>query len=97
LLKRLPVGAIKIDRSFVMELPDDAGAATIVRSTVELGHGLGLTVIAEGVEHEAAWDHLVACDCDQIQGYAISRPVPAPQLEAWLGSCRPAAPLAAAA
>jgi len=76
-LKRLPVDAIKIDKSFVMEMAVDASDAAIVRSTIDLAHNLGLRVVAEGVESEDAWRQLEALGCDFAQGYYLSRPLPA--------------------
>lgn len=61
----------------------DPGNALIVRSVVELGHNLGLTTVAEGVEDEATYDSLSAMGCDVAQGYYVCRPMPAGQLEAW--------------
>lgn len=83
-LKRLPVDEIKIDRSFVMNMSEDADDATIVRSTIDLGRNLGLDVVAEGVESRAAWDQLSALGCTVAQGYFLSPPVPAAELGAWL-------------
>jgi diguanylate cyclase (GGDEF)-like protein len=80
-LRRLPVQTIKIDRSFVMGMCDDESDATIVRSTVDLAHNLGLNVVAEGVESREIWDALRALGCSLAQGYFISRPVPADELE----------------
>ncbi len=73
-LKRLPVDVLKIDRSFVTNMTDDADDATIVRSTIDLGHNLGLRVVAEGVETEETRLRLAALGCDTIQGYLIGRP-----------------------
>jgi EAL domain-containing protein (putative c-di-GMP-specific phosphodiesterase class I) len=75
-LKRLPVDAIKIDKSFVIDMAVDASDAAIVRSTIDLAHNLGLRVVAEGVESEDAWRHLEALGCDFAQGYYLSRPLP---------------------
>jgi diguanylate cyclase (GGDEF)-like protein/PAS domain S-box-containing protein len=83
-LKRLPVSEIKVDRSFVMNMDEDVDDATIVRSTIDLGRNLGLDVVAEGVESEQVWDRLKALGCTTAQGYYLSRPVPAPELRAWL-------------
>jgi diguanylate cyclase (GGDEF)-like protein len=83
-LKRLPVGEIKIDRSFVMNMHKDPNDAVIVRSTIDLGRNLGLTVVAEGIETEEAWRTLALLGCDQGQGFYLSRPVPADELEQWL-------------
>jgi diguanylate cyclase (GGDEF)-like protein len=79
-LKRLPVQTIKIDRSFVMGMCEDASDATIVSSTIDLGRNLGLNVVAEGVESQEAWNALLAKGCLLAQGYFISRPVPAEEL-----------------
>lgn len=76
-LKKLPVHELKIDKSFVMEMDTHKDDAVIVHSTIELAHNLGLRVIAEGVENEQVMAMLAAEGCDQIQGYFISRPVPA--------------------
>ncbi|WP_129776401.1 putative bifunctional diguanylate cyclase/phosphodiesterase [Peristeroidobacter soli] len=80
---RLPVDELKIDRSFVKQMSDST-TATIVRSTIELGHSLGLKVVAEGVEDEADLRTLRVYGCDQAQGYLMSRPLPAKELEEWL-------------
>jgi EAL domain-containing protein (putative c-di-GMP-specific phosphodiesterase class I) len=86
-LKRLPVDEIKIDKSFVLGMVNDENDATIVRSTIDLGHNLGLKVVAEGVEDQATWDLLTAWGCDLAQGYFLSRPLPAPDFVAWLHAC----------
>ena len=83
-LARLPVDEVKIDQSFVMGMSTDEGNAVIVRSTIDLARGLGLRVVAEGVEDEAAWDALSVLDCGIAQGYLLSRPVPADRLTAWI-------------
>jgi len=83
-LKRLPVGAMKIDKSFVLDMAVNADDATIVRSIVDLGHNLGLKVVAEGVENQATWDLLAAFGCDYVQGYYLSYPLPAAALVRWL-------------
>ncbi len=85
-LQRLPIDEIKVDRSFVMQLASVAGDAVIVRSTVDLAHNLGMTVVAEGVEDEASRDMLIEYGCDGAQGYLFSRPCPADELTAWLVS-----------
>jgi diguanylate cyclase (GGDEF)-like protein/PAS domain S-box-containing protein len=89
-LRQLPVDEIKIDRSFVMAMGEQAGDAVIVRSTVDLGRNLGLEVVAEGVETRDAWNTLRALGCNTAQGYFLSRPVSAGELTAWL-KARPAA------
>jgi len=76
-LRRLPVSEIKIDRSFVADMTSDANAAVIVRSTADLGHNLGLKVVAEGVEHAQQWAMAAAFMCDYAQGYLLGRPQPA--------------------
>jgi EAL domain-containing protein (putative c-di-GMP-specific phosphodiesterase class I) len=85
-LSKLPVDQIKIDRSFVMNLTADENAGVIVRSTIDLGHQLGLEVIAEGVENEEIMSRLRALGCDCAQGYYISRPLKAPELTTWLAN-----------
>jgi diguanylate cyclase (GGDEF)-like protein len=94
-LKRLPVDELKIDRSFVMAMETDEQDAKIVRSTIDLAHNLGLTVVAEGVESEAILQQLAALHCDEAQGYHMSRPMPAAELPAF--AARWAEHLAAAA
>jgi diguanylate cyclase (GGDEF)-like protein len=87
LLKRLPVREIKVDRSFVKRLGSAGGAqddATIVRSIIDLGHSLGLTVVAEGVESEATMDRLRAFGCDRAQGWHLSPALPAADVTSWL-------------
>ena len=76
-MKRLPVDVLKIDRSFVMNMSSDENDAVIVRSTIDLGHNLGLRVVAEGVEDETAMRTLGELNCDTAQGYYLGRPVPA--------------------
>ena len=91
-LVRLPVDELKIDRSFVLGLDrDDAGSAAIVRALALLGRDLGVSVVAEGVETPRAWGQLVAAGCSAAQGYLLSRPLPADELEAWLAARRAAA------
>ena len=82
-LKRLPVDELKIDRSFVMAMERDTDDAKIVRSTVDLAHNLGLTVVAEGVETARAWEMLRELDCDEAQGYHMGRPMPAGEFLKW--------------
>ncbi|MBI5750610.1 MAG: EAL domain-containing protein, partial [Hydrogenophilales bacterium] len=74
-LKRLPVDELKIDKSFVIEVMNNPNDATIVRATVELGHNLGLRVVAEGVESEAIFNYLKHLNCDVSQGYFHGRPM----------------------
>jgi EAL domain-containing protein (putative c-di-GMP-specific phosphodiesterase class I) len=79
-LTRLPIDEIKIDKSFVLGMEDNAGDAAIVRSTIELGRNLSLQVTAEGVETATVYDSLVALGCDFAQGFHVGRPVPAEAL-----------------
>ncbi|HLG69832.1 MAG TPA: EAL domain-containing protein [Chloroflexota bacterium] len=88
-LKRLPVREIKIDKSFVRDMAEDENDAVIVRSTIDLGHNLGLQVVAEGVESRAAWDQLVDLGCDLAQGFLMAAPMTAAELECWLAQTPP--------
>ena len=83
-LKRLPVREIKIDKSFVRDMASDENDAVIVRSTIDLGHNLGLEVVAEGVETQEAWEQLVDLGCDLAQGYYMAAPMSVEELEKWL-------------
>jgi diguanylate cyclase (GGDEF)-like protein len=83
-LKTLPIKELKIDRSFVMGMAKDTGSAVIVRSAVDLGHNLGMTVVAEGVQDATARRVLADMGCDLVQGYEICRPIPARELELWM-------------
>ncbi|HEX5119585.1 MAG TPA: EAL domain-containing protein [Pseudonocardiaceae bacterium] len=83
-LRQLPVDEVKIDKSFVLGMGSDLGDLAVVRSIVELGHSLGLTVVAEGVEEDAARDQLIEMGCHVAQGYLISRPLSEDRLDAWL-------------
>jgi diguanylate cyclase (GGDEF)-like protein len=83
-LKRLPVHELKIDKSFVMAMARDASDAKIVRSTIDLAHGLGLTVVAEGVENAGIQAELAALRCDEAQGYHLSRPLAIDAFSAWV-------------
>ena len=88
-LKRLPVDELKIDKSFVLNMESDIGDTKIVRSTIDLGHNMGLRVVAEGIESEAVWRLLAALGCDQGQGYFMSRPIAADQLGQWIANWSP--------
>lgn len=76
-LKHLPIGAVKIDRSFIRDIRNDGSDAMIVASTISLSHGLGLTVVAEGVETTEQLVHLNAAGCDEVQGFYFHRPADA--------------------
>jgi diguanylate cyclase (GGDEF)-like protein len=82
-LQQLPVDAIKIDQSFVRAMARSRDSAVIISSTIELGHKLGMEVLAEGVETRETWDRLAALGCDVAQGYLISMPMPANDLNQW--------------
>lgn len=84
LLKKLPVHTLKIDKSFVMDMADDSDDRAIVHSIIDMSHTLGLNVIAEGVENGTVTRQLAELGCDYIQGYYISRPVPAAQVTSML-------------
>ena len=82
-LKRLPVDELKIDKSFVLAMISDTGDAKIVRSTIDLAHNLGLSVVAEGVENAAIFNALRRLGCDEAQGFHLSRPMRAEAFGAW--------------
>ncbi|HEX8647733.1 MAG TPA: EAL domain-containing protein [Thermoleophilaceae bacterium] len=83
-LQNLPVDFIKIDKSFCISMGEDAGNATIVQSTIDLGHNLGLKVVAEGVETQEAYTTLAALGCDYAQGFYLSRPLAPEKATIWL-------------
>lgn len=83
-LKHLPADELKIDRSFVMDLPGNNKDAAIVRAAIDLAHHLGLEVLAEGVETHQALQWLQAQGCEQAQGFLISKPMPAEDFCAWV-------------
>jgi diguanylate cyclase (GGDEF)-like protein len=88
-LREMPIDELKLDRSFVQPMTDDTRAAALVASTIALAHSLGLRMVAEGVETNVAYAQLKRLGCDQAQGFLMSRPVPAAELDQWL-SDRPA-------
>ncbi|MGH3798799.1 MAG: putative bifunctional diguanylate cyclase/phosphodiesterase [Pseudonocardiaceae bacterium] len=91
-LRRLPVDEVKIDKSFVFGLASDLGDLAVVRAIVELGHSLGLIVVAEGVEQDATRHQLEEMGCDVAQGFLISRPLAAGRFDAWLAARTVSAP-----
>ncbi|MDR3416316.1 MAG: EAL domain-containing response regulator [Nevskia sp.] len=82
-LKRMPFNELKIDCSFVMSMFRDRESRSIVRSSLDLAHELGLQTVAEGVETREHWGALTEMGCDVVQGYHIARPFPAEQLPSW--------------
>jgi predicted signal transduction protein with EAL and GGDEF domain len=82
-LKRLPVKEIKIDRSFVIGMSEESENASIVRPIIELGHNMGLEVVAEGVEDQATWDALATLGCDVAQGFHVCPPLLAADFADW--------------
>ncbi|HEX2158420.1 MAG TPA: EAL domain-containing protein [Actinomycetes bacterium] len=90
-LKELPIDELKIDRSFVSQMATSPSDAVIVRSTIDLGHNLGLRVVAEGVETQHTWEELTTLGCDTAQGYLLGRPMPAADLEQQFRHAAPAA------
>ena len=83
-LKNLPVNQLKIDRSFVNNMSNDATDAMIVRSVIELAHNLGLDVTAEGVETADQLAHLRDLSCDTVQGYHLTKPLAAGLVPGWI-------------
>jgi EAL domain-containing protein (putative c-di-GMP-specific phosphodiesterase class I) len=84
-IKQLAVNELKIDRTFISGMAADRRNAAIVRSTIELGHNLGLTVVAEGVETDHEIEELRRYGCDMVQGFHFARPMPADKVIAFLG------------
>jgi diguanylate cyclase (GGDEF)-like protein len=82
-LKKLPITGIKIDQTFISQMATHDNDQAIVRSTIDLGHRLGMQVIAEGVETQEMWDRLVSLDCDVAQGFLMARPMPATDISDW--------------
>jgi EAL domain-containing protein (putative c-di-GMP-specific phosphodiesterase class I) len=85
-LQRLPVDELKIDKSFVLQMDTKENDAMIVRTIIELGHNLGLEVVAEGVETQAIWELLRTHGCDLSQGYLHARPMPMAEFLVWAES-----------
>jgi EAL domain-containing protein (putative c-di-GMP-specific phosphodiesterase class I) len=89
-LRDLPIDELKLDRSFVTPMVEDARARALVASTVSLAHVLGLRLVAEGVETDVAYHELRRLGCDQAQGEFMCAPVPAAELDHWLSARRAA-------
>ncbi|MBU1494494.1 MAG: bifunctional diguanylate cyclase/phosphodiesterase, partial [Actinobacteria bacterium] len=85
-LQNLPLGEVKIDRSLIMRIADHPGDLEIVSATVRLMQTLGLRVVAEGVETAEVWSCLAGLDCYAVQGYLVSKPLPADQADEWVAS-----------
>jgi EAL domain-containing protein (putative c-di-GMP-specific phosphodiesterase class I) len=85
-LSRLPVSELRVDRSFVMGMLRQTDDEVLVRSLVDLGHNLGLTVVAEGVEDQATLDALAQVGCDVVQGFHLGRPMPVAGFDDWMRS-----------
>jgi EAL domain-containing protein (putative c-di-GMP-specific phosphodiesterase class I) len=83
-LARMPANEVKIDRSFVVGLESDGEYAAVVRSAIDMGHSLGMKVVAEGIETEVAAQQLRAFGCDVAQGYLYAKPMPCEALQSWL-------------
>lgn len=87
-LQRMPFSEMKIDKSFVIDMMDNNDCAVIVKSIIDLGHNLGLKVIAEGVETAQAWRVLSDRGCDFAQGFLMTKALPASEFDAWLKNWR---------
>ena len=83
-LSALPLDELKIDRSFVGDMLDNAAHAAIVRSIIDLGHNLGLRVVGEGVETDPTLASLNESGCDVVQGFLFARPMPVEALQSWI-------------
>lgn len=85
-IKRLPINEIKIDKSFITNMLIDDKEAMIVRAVIDLGHNLGLKVVAEGIETQELLDALTSLGCDEIQGYFVCKPKASAELKLWLST-----------
>lgn len=88
-LRNIPMHELKIDKSFIRNLCDDRHNESIVRTTIELAHSMGLTVVAEGVEDEPTMRRIAGFGCEHAQGYMISKPMPQTAMTSWLGDFKP--------
>lgn len=84
-LQRMPFSSMKMDKSFVMDLAENRDSQVIAATIIDLGHNLGMKVVAEGVETAGVWKFLKERGCDYAQGYLVSKPVPIEKLLAFLG------------
>lgn len=91
-LQKMPVAELKIDRSFIRDVVAGTDAAVLLESTIELGHRLGLSVVAEGAETAAEWNLLVEFGCDYVQGYFAAKPMPVDDFFTWQATCAPFQP-----
>lgn len=83
-LKHVPATELKIDKGFVQDIHAKNGARVMVQKIIEMGHELGMNVLAEGVETEEQLEFLLVNCCNLAQGYFVSRPIPGPELLEWL-------------
>ena len=83
-LERFPLNGLKIDRAFVMEITQSERRIALMEKIIELGHVLGLTAVAEGIERQEELEILTNLNCDLIQGYYFARPMPAEQAEEFI-------------
>lgn len=83
-LVRLPFSEMKIDKSFVLSALHSEESRTVIKSIIDLGHNLGMSITAEGVENQATWDYLQEADCDLLQGFYIAEPMSGDAVLAWL-------------
>jgi EAL domain-containing protein (putative c-di-GMP-specific phosphodiesterase class I) len=88
-LKRFPINCIKIDRSFIKDIPNDKDDMAITRGVIALGHSLRLKIVAEGVETRDQQDFLHEHGCDEMQGYLFSKPLPADEITKLLANHKP--------
>ena len=82
-LKRFPLDTLKVDRTFLRDLPENASDTAIVNAIITLAHSLNLRAVAEGVETLEQLEMLEELACDEVQGYFFSKPLPAAELESW--------------